>query len=146
MNDAKPWTIKSMPEVASRRATECARRNDQTAAEWLTEAINAYADRQANTAVIPPVGPGLPAPLPAFSGSAPAPVDLHGLADALRATAEAATASGKPLPAGLVREASALLREQIRTARGLPARRTGQPGGKTIQIEGPTDARLGDAS
>lgn len=41
--------------------------------------------------------------------------------DALRAVADAYTAASLPLPKRLAHEAGALLREQIRKARGLPS-------------------------
>lgn len=97
-------------------------------AEWLDRAVRNQAERDKGNQVIPPGQTGQSvarfAPVQPLDEMGKPPMDLAGLADALRAVATVAGAADMPVPKSLAREASALLRQQIRAARGLP----GKPG------------------
>lgn len=123
-----PWTIKNVSVETRKLATASAAKEGVTMAEWLDRAVRGQAERDRGNQLIPPGqnGQGVarfaPVQLPDKTGKLP--LDLAGLADALRAVATVAGAADMPVPKALAREASALLRQQIRAARGLP----GKPG------------------
>lgn len=118
-----------MPVETRKRAVDAAASQDQTMAEWLTEAVNRKADQQAGNLVLPPGKPDKPEP------AEPAPgIDLAGLGAAIQATVAAAAISGAKLPKGVAREAAATIRHAMRRARGLPDRQTKPRNGQTIQL------------
>jgi hypothetical protein len=123
-----PWTIKAVPVETRLKAVRAAQAADQAMGEWIAEAVERMAHQQANM-VLPPGKPperDAPAPLPL--------IDLPGLAAALQATAAMAAAAGVQPPRGLVREASATLRQYMRAARGLPDRQTNARSGRTVRL------------
>ena len=126
--DKAPWTIKAVSVETRKLAVRSAAQQGVTMAEWLDRAVRGQAERDRGNQLIPPGQNGqgaarfAPAQLPDQTGKPP--MDLAGLADALRAVATVAGAADMPVPKALAREASALLRQQIRAARGLP----GKPG------------------
>jgi len=61
-------------------------------------------------------------------------VDLHGLASALTSHTNLCLAAQRPPSVALIRSMSALLIEQTRRARGLPARQTPPRNGQTIKL------------
>ena len=133
---AAPWTIKSVPVETRQKAVKAAHAQDQTMAQWLVDAVNRLADRQAENQVIPPGKP-------AQNQQANLPdIDLAGLAAAISATGQALAATGQALAAAgttpsksLGREAAATLRHYIRAVRGLPSRQTKAKNRQTLQIE-----------
>jgi hypothetical protein len=95
-----------------------------TMAEWLGRAVDTEANRQDGNQVIPPGNPP-PASPPL------ATLELGTVALALQAMAAAATA-GLPVTKAAARDAVALIRSQVRGARGLPARQTTRRIGQTV--------------
>lgn len=120
-----PWTIKAVPVAVREKAVRYARMDGVTMAEWLTRAVQTEANRQDGDAVI---GPRDAAPPPALS------VDLGGVAAVLQAMA-AAAAAGLPVTKVAVRETVTLVRDQVRAARGLPARQTRRAIGQTVSVD-----------
>jgi hypothetical protein len=124
--DRSSWTVKSMSIETRKLATARAAKSGETMAQWLDRAIRNQADMEAGTRVIPPpstpaatgqgralaVANGHPAPLPS--------VDLAGLSGMLTAVQSMAEASGVPIPRATTKHALALVRDQLRAARGLP--------------------------
>ena len=126
---AAPWTIKSVPVETRQKAVKAAHAQDQTMAQWLVDAVNRLADRQAENQVIPPGKP-------AQNQQANLPdIDLAGLAAAISATGQALAAAGTTPSKSLGREAAATLRHYIRAVRGLPSRQTKAKNRQTLQIE-----------
>jgi len=125
-SERAPWTIKSVRVETRKLAVASAAKEGVPMAEWLDRAVRHQADLDRGNQVIPPGQPGqsitrfAPVQPPDQMGK----LDLAGLADALRAVATVAGAAEMPVPKALAREASALLRQQIRAARGL----LGKPG------------------
>ena len=123
-----PWTIKSVSVETRKLAVASAAKEGVTMAEWLDRAVRHQAELDKGNQVIPPGLPGQSVarfdPVQPPDGTGKPAMDLSGLADALRAVATVAGAADMPVPKSLAREASALLRQQIREARGLP----GKPG------------------
>nr|WP_294566960.1 hypothetical protein [uncultured Rhodopila sp.] len=109
--DLRPWTIKSVPLETRRKAKDAADKQDMTQAEWITQAVNLMADRQARDGIIPPGRP---------EADRIVTIDLPGFAAALTATVAAIQASGGRVPKVLGREAARMLRLQL----GLPVRLT----------------------
>lgn len=123
-----PWTIKSVSVETRKLAVASAAKEGVTMGEWLDRAVRNQASLDRGNQVIPPGQTGKSvtrfAPVQPPDEMGKPPMDLAGLADALRAVATIAGAADMPVPKALAREASALLRQQIRAARGLP----GKPG------------------
>jgi hypothetical protein len=117
MTETAPWTIKSVPIAIRQAAVRAAQAQDQTVAQWVSEAVSRLANQQAGNLVIPPDEPD-PAPIPAPG------VDLTGLAAALNAAVSATLAAGGTPSKALGRDATATLRRVMRAARGLPDRQT----------------------
>ncbi len=118
--DKAPWTIKAVSVETRKLAVKSAAQQGVTMAEWLDRAVQGQAERDRGNQLIPPGQSGqdvarfAPVQPPDETGK----LDLAGLADALRAVATVAGAAEMPVPKSLAREASALLRQQIREARG----------------------------
>lgn len=123
-----PWTVKSVNVETRKLAVASATKEGVTMAEWLDRAVRNQADLDKGNQIIPPGQPKQSvarfAPAQPPDGTGKPAMDLSGLADALRAVATIAGAAAMPVPKSLAREALALLRQQIREARGLP----GKPG------------------
>lgn len=139
-----PMTIKAVPVEVRQTMLRCANARGESMAEWLTRAVSAQAAVEANDAVYPPGNPVVPA-----GQTDPAPVDLTGTATAMDALARMA-AAGLDVPKSTTRQACALLRQQMRQARGLPpltSRRGGKTIGQTVPAIGQTiiDGEGGDA-
>lgn len=121
-----PWTIKSVRIETRKLAVASAAKEGVAMAEWLDRAVRHQAEFDKGNQVIPPRQPGQAvarfAPVQPPDQTGKPAVDLAGLADALRAVATVAGAADMPVPKALAREASALLRQQIREARGLPGK------------------------
>jgi hypothetical protein len=123
---AAPWTIKSVKVETRKLAVDSAMKQGITMAEWLDRAVRNQANLDKGNQVIPPGQTGQtlarpdPVQLPTPTGKLP--MDLAGLADALRAVAALTEAAAMPVPKALAREAAGLLRQQIREARGLPSK------------------------
>ena len=121
-----PWTIKSVSVETRKLAVASAAKQGVTMAEWLDRAVRNQANLDKENQVIPPSQTGqtlipfAPVQLLEQPGK---PMDLAGLADALRAVATITEAAAMPISKSLAREASALLRQQIREARGLSVKR-----------------------
>lgn len=118
--DKAPWTIKAVSVETRKLAVKSAAQQGVTMAEWLDRAVRGQAERDRGNQLIPPGQSGQDvawfAPVQPPDGTGK--LDLAGLADALRAVATVAGAAEMPVPKSLAREASALLRQQIREARG----------------------------
>ena len=121
-----PWTVKAMPVHIREKAVKYARMDGVTVAEWLTRAVETQANRQDGNQIIPPGVPQAPAP---------SALDLGTVAVALQAMAAAAGA-GLPVAKAAAREAVAVMRLQMRFARGLPARQTRLKIGQTMSQDG----------
>lgn len=121
-DERAPWTIKSVRVETRKLAIASAAKEGLTMAEWLDRAVRHQADLDRGNQVIPPGQPGQSitrfAPVQPPDETGKPTMDLAGLADALRAVATVAGAAEMPVPKSLAREASALLRQQIREARG----------------------------
>jgi len=119
-DERAPWTIKNVRVETRKLAVAGAAKEGVPMAEWLDRAVRHQADFDRGYQVIPPGQPGqslarfAPVQLPDETGK----LDLAGLADALRAVATVAGAAEMPVSKALAREASALLRQQIKVARG----------------------------
>lgn len=120
VDTAAPWTIKSVSVATREIVTAAARREGLTVGQWLERRVAEWEREGSPTQVIPSGQPGqsltrfAPVQLSGETGK----LDLAGLADALRAVATVAGAAEMPVPKSLAREASALLRQQIREAQG----------------------------
>ena len=116
--DTAPWTIKSVGVHTRKMATDCATREGVTMGEWMDRMVPVMAAMQdGNQVVLPDQRRSAAVPLQ----QAMAMLELERL-DALGRLATAvASATAAGVPKGAVREISALLREQARAARGLPA-------------------------
>lgn len=123
-DERAPWTIKSVRVETRKLAVASAMKQGVPMAEWMDRAVRTQANVDKGNQVIPPgQSPPprfAPVQLPDETGK---PMDLTALADALRAVATVAGAADMPVSKSLAREASALLRQQIREARGLPGKR-----------------------
>ncbi|WP_428485954.1 hypothetical protein [Rhodopila sp.] len=132
MADQAPWTIKAVPIETRQKALKAAHAQDQTMAQWLTDAVDRLADQQAANLVIPP---GKPEAKPAVTPD----IDLADFAAAVNAAVGATLAAGGKPPKALGRDAAAMIRQYARAARGLPPQRTrGQTIGQTIDENGQT--------
>jgi hypothetical protein len=128
-SDTAPWTIKAVPVEIRQKAVKAAHAQDQTMAQWLVDAVNLLADRQAGNQVIPP---GKPAPDVRANLSG---IDLPGLAAMVEATTHAAIAAGSAPPKSLSRDAAATTRAYMRAARGLPPKQTTPQNRQTLLLE-----------
>ena len=124
---SSPWTIKAVPVAVREQAVRYARMDGCTMAEWLTKAVETQARLQEANQVIPPGKPS-ETPLPSPT------IELGEAAEALKAMAAAASA-GLPVTKAAVRDTVALIREQVRVCRGLPARQTRGQIGQTMKLE-----------
>jgi hypothetical protein len=113
--DSAPWMIKAMPVHVREKAVRYAKMAGVTMAEWMGRAVETQATLQDGNRVIPP---SKPEQTRQASG-----LDLGDVAAALQAMA-AAQAAGLPVSKAAVRGVVALIREDVRAARGLPDRQT----------------------
>jgi hypothetical protein len=121
--DSAPWQIKAMPVHVREKAVRYAKMAGLTMAEWMVLAVETQANLQDGNRVIPASKPEQPRQ---SSG-----LDLGDVAAALQAMA-AAQVAGLPVSKAAVRGVVALIREDVRAARGLPDRQTRLQIGKTI--------------
>lgn len=112
-----PITIKAFPIAARERMKACAARRDQTQGEWLARAIDTQANLEARDLVEPALfDPRPPTPPPGMT------LDLTELRLTMEAAAATAAATGVQVPKAIARHVYALLGQELRTARGIPAR------------------------
>lgn len=138
--DGKPETktvsLKDMPVEAWDRMQRHARADGVSNATWIAGAIARQAEWQDSNKVFPPGKQVYPAVAP--DAEPPAPpvlsIDLAGFGAALAATTAAYQAAEIKPPAAMARDAGKMLRDTIRQARGLPARKTARKTGQTLLI------------
>lgn len=140
MTDAEhaPFTVKAFPVEARELARKCATKQGEHMGAWLARAVRTQANLEAGERVLPPVKQGQPVAsyeLVKPTQETGKPLDLAGLATALQAVAKVHEAAGLPIPKTLARQASGLVLDQIREARGLPSklRQTGRLIGQTVE-------------
>lgn len=121
--DRAPWTVKGLPTEARELITRCARKRGVSVAEWVTNAAQAQANREASDQVIPP---GQTEPVNGQTS-----VDLGELAELLTAIV-AAQAVGVRGAKTAGSHAVALASMQLRQMRGLPSPARRLPIGHTI--------------
>lgn len=107
-------TIKAMPTASWERAKVAAKRQGENQGSWVARACDQLAEREAGERLILP-GERRSAPVePSLPGPVIPPETLLALMQAAHATASAG------VPKDVQRHAFALLRTQLRAARGLP--------------------------
>lgn len=105
------WTIKSVPVRIRMLALNRANAQDQTLAEWVSEAVEKLAAAQSGMVIPPDDGADR------HLRSPPMEVDLPGMAQAILAITEAARAAGTQPPATLAKQATTTVQLYMRTAR-----------------------------
>jgi hypothetical protein len=111
--------VKKFPVDLRVRAVSAADNRKENMTVWVARAFERQLAVEAGDDIWPPGKPLVNEPV----NYPPPPrltVDLTGFAERLNAVTAAFTAAGKPVPAGIPRDASALLRAWMREARGLP--------------------------
>jgi hypothetical protein len=140
-SDKAAWTIKAVPVETRKLAVACATKTGEHMAQWIERAVRNQAQLEAGDRVLPPLtAPARGRALAVANGPAPLvpPLDLAGLSDLLTATQAMAAAAGVPIPGATAKHALALVRDQLRTARGLPVsprKQTRAENGQTISLE-----------
>ena len=140
------WTIKSVPVETRKLAVACAAKTGEPMAVWIDRAVRNQANLEAGTRVIPPMtipvtGQGRAVAVGKGMAIAASPIpnlDMAGLSGLLTAVQAMAAASGTPIPRATTKHALALVRDQLRAARGLPGLppRTPKPkSGQTVSGE-----------
>lgn len=145
--DAETTTVnlKSMPVSVWNRAKNCANRQGETLAEWLTRAITQLADRE-ESAPRETVQGGQDSrrdsqpDRPRAQAPELAPTDLEAL---VRAMTMAAESSGVPIPKATGQHVLAVGAAHLRAARGLPAPKPRAPRTRRQQVlEGQAEAAI----
>ncbi|MDA8251106.1 MAG: hypothetical protein M0Z28_18310 [Rhodospirillales bacterium] len=111
-SNRKPWSIRDCPVSTSETAVECARRQGQTVAEWVTRAVKLLSDMESGERVIPP--DERPS-----DGARQAVIPMETAEIALAAEALARLQT-EGIPRDVRRHAAALIRDRMRAARGMP--------------------------
>lgn len=134
-NQRAAWTIKSVDVEVRKLAVACALKTGETMAQWIARAVRNQAGLETGTSVMPPAAPPASRALAVASrAAAPMPViDMAGLSSLLATVQALAAASGTPIPRGTTRHALALVRDQLRAARGLPVSPVRSPKAKSGQ-------------
>jgi hypothetical protein len=114
-----PWTIKAVPVETRRLALDCANRAGLTMAEWMDRAVHTQARTDAGNAVLERESFERGAAPPA-----PGVLDASALLVMMQAAAAAAHASGQPMSKRVAQRFYGLVDDQVRSAGGLPARKS----------------------
>ena len=102
------WTIKDFPVTTRKVAVDCAKRLDLSVAAWLAGAVRNQASHDDGALVLPPDQ----RPTETANRDPAAPDPFARLA--------ALASAGLPVPRDVRGHAFAILRDQLRAARGLP--------------------------
>jgi hypothetical protein len=117
------WTIKHVAVETRRAANRAAAQDGTVMGQWIAKAVERQAAFQDNIEVIPPESPASPARI---TGQTSSGLQLGTAAELIAAMAQAAT-SGLPVTKSAVRDVLALVRADIRLARGLAASKPRKP-------------------
>jgi hypothetical protein len=145
--DKAPMTIRSVPRATRETIIACAKRRDQTVAEWLVDAVTVVAGMQAGDRIDPAMfDPAVPCLTPRSECLPDRQTlvldDVHAVLAALSAVS---AATGMPIPKTAARHCYALLTAHVRAARGLPPLAPRQTRGEKRQTIAGTDVSPGRA-
>lgn len=124
-DETAPWTIKGMKVSARKQAIARSGQEGLSVAAYMDRLIQRDVRESAGDRILPPMVPDRAPVLVPASGP---PVDLQQAAAMLSVLSDASKAPD--LSKAAMREATALFRQHVRQARGLPAlaqRKTNQP-------------------
>lgn len=105
--DKANWTIKDFPVTTRKTAVDCAKRLDLSVAAWLAGAVRNQASHDGGALVLPP------------DQRANHPANPESSRDPFARLA-ALAAAGLPVPRDVRGHAFAILRDELRAARGIP--------------------------